>query len=127
VTGAVLLSAIALWAGGKPVTVTVEGYGTLAGRAFVSGDQIWLSRESAKLAERGNGVGVFILLHETGHTTGLKECASDRWALAHLRKTLKRFWPRLKKSELDYRVREAQRYPKYLGLPGFCEQEEAQP
>jgi hypothetical protein len=65
------------------------------GRSFVGGtqDSIWLSLSAYRDAERGGGAGVFVLLHEIGHTTGItNERQADCYALKHLRGTLQQYF-----------------------------------
>lgn len=110
-TGAVLLAAVALAAGGKPVTVGINGTGYLSGDAVVGGDHLNLTEPAYRLAIRGGAVGVFLLLHETGHTAGIEdECLADQYGLDHMRAAYRRFWPRLTKRQITARIGTARHY-----------------
>lgn len=109
--GAVLLAAVALAAGGKPVTVGIDGTGYLSGNAVVGSDRLTLTAPAYRLAIRGGAVGVFLLLHETGHTSGIEnECTADEYGLAHMRTAYRRFWPRLTGRQIAGRIATARRY-----------------
>ncbi len=111
-----LLAAIALWAGGKPVTVTQQGTGYLGGSAMVGGNQITLTAPVYRMALHGDGIGVFALLHETGHTTGIAdECLADRFGLQHLKAAYHRFWPKLTNRQVSSRYSDAVAFTKTNG------------
>src|SRR5919201_4201442 len=105
----------------KPVTVTVDSYGggTWAGSAFVGGSQVFLGQAAYRDAERGGGVGLFLLLHETGHTTGIAdEHAADCFSLAHIKAALRAFW-QLPSASINKRYEDALVWPgKYAG--NYC-------
>jgi hypothetical protein len=111
-------SLIASSVAGKPVTVVINsfGNGTWSGEAFVAGDQIFLGQDAYRDAARGGGVGLFLLLHETGHTTGIAdEHGADCFALEHIKPVLRRFW-HLRRQKVDQRYGDALLWPgKYDG------------
>lgn len=111
-------SSIASSVAGKPVTVAINsfGNGTWTGGAFVGGGEIFLGQDAYRDAERGGGVGLFLLLHETGHTTGIAdEHAADCFALEHIKPVLRRFW-HLRPQQVDRRYGAALLWPaKYDG------------
>ena len=111
---AVVASSVA----GKPITVTVNSFGndTWTGGAFVGGNKIFLGEAAYRDAERGGGVGLFLLLHETGHTTGIAaEHAADCFSLTHIKDVLRRFW-QLRPVGIAARYGEALSWPgKYDG------------
>src|SRR5919204_2882254 len=114
-------SVIASSVAGKPITVTVNSFGndTWTGGAFVGGNKIFLGEAAYRDAERGGGVGLFLLLHETGHTTGIAdEHAADCYSLAHVKAALRAFWP-LPSASINKRYEEALVWPgKYAG--NYC-------
>lgn len=103
---------------GKSITVVINSYGrgTWGGGAFVGGDQIFLGEAAYRDAARGGGVGLFVLLHEVGHTTGIADTGiaehdADCFALTHIKSVLREFWrPRLRQIQ--------QRYDDALAWPG---------
>jgi hypothetical protein len=103
---------------GKPVSVAMNsfGNGTWTGGAFVSGDQIFLGQDAYRDAERGGGVGLFVLLHEAGHTTGIADDhIADCFALEHIKGVLRTFW-HLRSRQVEQRYRDALLWPgKYDG------------
>jgi hypothetical protein len=111
-------SSVASSVAGKPVTVVINsfGNGTWGSGAFVAGDQIFLGQDAYRAAEGGGGVGLFLLLHETGHATGIAdEHTADCFALEHLKGVLVRFW-HLRPQQVDERYRDALLWPgKYAG------------
>jgi hypothetical protein len=105
---------IASYVAGKPIAVTISavGPGTWSGAAFVGGNHVSLGEDAYRDAERGGGVGLFLLLHETGHTTGIAdEHSADCFSLAHIKPVLRRFW-QLQLSGI------ARRYGDALSWPG---------
>jgi hypothetical protein len=94
----------------RPVLMFVHG------GAFVGGNKIFLGEAAYRDAERGGGVGLFLLLHETGHTTGIAdEHAADCFSLTHIRDVLRRFW-QLRPVGIAARYGEALSWPgKYDG------------
>ena len=111
-------SVVASGIAGKPVAVTINAFGpgTWGGGAFIGGNHIFLGEDAYRDAERGGGVGLFLLLHETGHTTGIaQEHAADCFSLAHIKVALRRFW-RLQPEQIDRRYAAALAWPgKYDG------------
>ena len=111
-------SSIASNVAGKQVTVVINSFGdgTWTGGAFVGGSQIFLGEDAYRDAERGGGVGLFLLLHETGHTTGIAdEHTADCFSLEHIKPALRRFW-HLRPQQVDERYDDALRWPgKYDG------------
>src|SRR5947208_185707 len=111
-------SLVASSVAGKPVAVTIDSFGpgTWAGAAFVGGDQVLLGEDAYRDAERGGGVGLFVLLHETGHTTGIAdEHAADCFSLAHIKGVLRDFW-QLRPAGIAGRYADALSWPgKYDG------------
>lgn len=111
-------SLIASSVAGKPITVGINsfGQGTWSGGAFVAGDQIFLGEDAYLDAERGGGVGLFLLLHEAGHTTGISDDQmADCFALEHIKGVLRGFW-HLRPRQVDRRYRDAWLWPgKYDG------------
>ncbi len=121
------LNVIASWEAGKPVTVLVEGYGAITGSAFMGSDQATLSGPAATLAARGDGIGMFILLHEAWHTQQnpsedtstdahhALECQADREARAHMAPALRKFWPHWSVRRIAWEIAESDRYaPHYV-------------
>ena len=107
-------SVVASRVAGKPITVSVNSFGpgTWTGAAVVGGDHVFLGEDAYRDAKRGGGVGLFVLLHETGHATGIAdEHAADCFSLAHLKSVLLRFW-QLRPAGI------AQRYDDALAWPG---------
>lgn len=107
------LAAVATTLAGQPIQVhETAGAHTWQGNAFVGQPEIWLSQLAYRQAQRGNGYGVFALLHETRHTmqtpgmdTAASECEADGWAQSHLASTLRNFWhetPARVKREVAY-------------------------
>lgn len=117
-TNAVSPSFVASSVAGKPVTVTIDasGPGTWAGSSVVGGNQVFLGEQAYRDAARGGGVGVFLLLHETAHTTGIAdERAADCFSLTHIKSVLRRFWP-FRPAGIAQRYGEALSWPaKYDG------------
>ena len=114
-------SVVASNVAGKSITVTVDSYGvgTWSGSAFVGGNHVFLGEAAYRDAERGGGVGLFLLLHETGHTTGIAdEHAADCYSLAHVKAALRAFWP-LPSASINKRYEDALAWPgKYAG--NYC-------
>jgi hypothetical protein len=111
-------SVVASGIAAKPIAVSVNAYGpgTWGGGAFVGSNHIFLGEDAYRDAERGGGVGLFLLLHETGHTTGIAgEHAADCFSLAHIKLALRRFW-HLRPEQIDRRYGDALAWPgKYDG------------
>jgi len=111
-------SVVASSVAGKPITVAVDAFGsdTWSGAAFVGGDQVFLGEAAYRDAESGGGVGLFVLLHETGHTTGIAdEHAADCFSLAHIKGVLRDFW-QLRPAGIAARYADALSWPgKYDG------------
>jgi hypothetical protein len=109
---------VASYVAGKPIVVTISpaGPGTWSGAALVGGDQVFLGEEAYRDAEQGGGVGLFLLLHETGHTTGIAdEHAADCFSLAHIKGVLRDFW-QLRPTAIAARYADALSWPgKYDG------------
>src|SRR5919201_4992431 len=111
-------SVVASNVAGKSITVTVDSYGvgTWTGSAFVGDNKVFLGEEAYRDAERGGGVGLFLLLHETGHTTGIAaEHGADCFSLTHIKTVVREFW-HLPLARIDQRYRDALAWPgKYDG------------
>src|ERR671935_1302035 len=103
---------------GKAITVSIDphGPGTWTGSAFVGDNKVFLGEEAYRDAERGGGVGLFLLLHETGHTTGIAdEHGADCFSLTHIKTVVREFW-HLPLARIDQRYRDALAWPgKYDG------------
>jgi hypothetical protein len=115
-------SLVASSVAGKPVTVSINafGRGTWGAAAFVGGNQIFLGEDAYRDAEHGGGVGLFLLLHETAHTTGIADSGeaeheADCFSLTHVKAVLRDFW-HLRAGQIDLRYGDALAWPaKYAG------------
>ena len=111
-------SVVASNAAGKPVTVVINtfGSGTWSGGAFVAGNEIFLGQDAYRDTQSGGGVGLFLLLHEAGHLTGIvDEHAADCFGLGHIKAMLRGFW-HFRTRQVDQRYRDALLWPgKYDG------------
>lgn len=93
----ILLTAVALAMTGHTTTVTCTTDTGFSGFASVGQPtvqpQVWISTPICRLAKKGDGIGVFVFLHEVGHTTGITdEHQADCYAMDHLYGALRRFW-----------------------------------
>jgi hypothetical protein len=124
VLGPMILSAVALWASGKPVQVEISpnAAGSMAGTAFVGTPAIiFLGRDAALDVRRGGGIGLFILLHESAHSRGISnECKADEFGLRMVRPALRRFWPRLTRRQVNQRYADAVAWPGKYAAMGDC-------
>lgn len=87
------LTQIASTAAHKPITVTPDPASPASGQTpVVGGNQILLGTLVYRSAAHGDSYGLFILLHETGHATGITdEHQADCFALNHFKHALKVF------------------------------------
>lgn len=86
IAAATLTTALALLVG-HPVTVNVndENPGSWGGSAAVGMPWVNIGRDALTAAERGDGRGLVVLLHEAGHVSGIEnEAEANCFALAHL-------------------------------------------
>ena len=78
---------------GQPVEINVTpGPGAWNGSALVGQPRLWIGEQAYQDAQHGHVFGLFTLLHEVGHTTGIAdEHQADCYALHHLKAAL-RYW-----------------------------------
>ena len=77
-------------AAGKPIVIVEVGAGPVwVAQTWAGSSVITLSPRAYRLAASGAPLGIFTLLHEAGHATGISdEGAADCFALAHFRAAL---------------------------------------
>jgi hypothetical protein len=79
----------------RPITITVDTElpGSWGGGAWAGAPYIYIGRDAYNDAQIGGGHGLLVLLHELGHTTGIKnEAAANCFALNHLQSFLRANW-----------------------------------